>query len=92
MLFSQQTTIQLVDKINEAHAWEIEDMKQSVETMLRTSNTNREKRALATSGAFGFSMFGDNVGKVINPRCVLFVSVIVKIRIKVKLQKNINKH
>ena len=65
-----------MDKINEAHACEIEDMKQNVETMLRTSHTNREKRARASSGAAGFSMFGDNVGKVINPRCVLYVSVI----------------
>ena len=79
MLFSQKTTTQLVDKINEAHACEIEDMKERVESMLRTSNTNREKKARASSGASGFSMFGDNVGKVINPRCVLFVSVDVKI-------------
>ena len=51
-------------------------MKDKVETMMKTSRTNREKSARASAGAFGFSMFGDNVGKVINPRFVTYFYVI----------------
>ena len=54
--------------MNEDHAWEIEEMKKDVESMLSSSKTNREKRARAAAGVFGFSMFGDNVGKVVVPR------------------------
>ena len=69
--FSQKKTIQLVDKVNEAHAWETEAMKDSVEVMLKSSQTHREKSARANAGLVGFSMFGDNVGKIVNPRFVL---------------------
>ena len=72
-LFSQKKTVQLIDKVNEAHALKIEEMRDKVETMLRSSRTNRERSARASAGAFGFSMFGDNVGKVINPRFVLLL-------------------
>ena len=67
-IVSQKKTTELVDKVNEAHAWKVEEMQQKVELMLATSVTNREKSACATAGAMGFCMFGDNVGKVINPR------------------------
>ena len=46
-------------------------MKDKVEHMLKVSKNNREKGALATAGTSGFSLFGDNVGKVINPRSVI---------------------
>ena len=73
-LFSQKTTVDLIDRVSEAHAEKVEDMKDKVESMLRSSRTNREKSALASAGAFGFSLFGDNVGKVINPRFVLYTT------------------
>jgi len=66
--YSKKKTKDLVDQVNEDHAWEILEMKEEVESMLSTSKTNREKRARAAAGAFGFSMFGDNVGKVVVPR------------------------
>ena len=70
-MYSQKTAVSLVEQVNVAHAWKIEEMKGKVETMLRTCKTSRERSALATAGASGFSMFGDNVGKVINPRYIL---------------------
>ena len=65
---SKKKTKDLVDQVNEDHAWEIEEMKKDVESMLSSSKTNREKRSRAAAGVFGFSMFGDNVGKVVVPR------------------------
>ena len=53
-------------------------MKEKVEQMLSKDLTNREKAARASAGAFGFCMFGDNVGKVINPRCVLSIYCTIK--------------
>ena len=60
----------MVDKVNESHAWKIEDMQVKVGEMLATSVTAREKSACASAGAEGFSLYSDNVGKVINPRWV----------------------
>ena len=76
-LFSQKKATQLVDDVNEAHAEKVVDMKEKVETMMKVSRTNREKSARASAGAFGFSMFGDNVGKVINPRLVTFICFLI---------------
>ena len=66
--FSQKTAAQIADKVNDEHAWKIEEMKGKVETMLSSAVTNRERGALASAGAYGFCLFGDNVGKVVNPR------------------------
>ena len=65
---SQKTAVSLVDQVNVAHAWQLEEMKERVETMLSTGRNSREKSSMASAGASGFSMYGDNVGKVINPR------------------------
>ena len=43
-------------------------MKKNVEEMLSGSLTKREMKSKAKLGAGGFALFGDNVGKVINPR------------------------
>ena len=66
--FSQKTAAQIADKVNEEHAWKIEEMKGKVEQMLSSSVTNRERGAQASAGAYEFCLFGDNVGKVVNPR------------------------
>ena len=67
---SHKKAVEMVDKVNESHAWKIEDMQVKVGEMLATSVTAREKSACASAGAEGFSLYSDNVGKVINPRWV----------------------
>ena len=54
--------------MNEGHAWKIDSMKEKVEVMMSSSLTNRERAAQASAGVHGFCMFGDNIGKVVNPR------------------------
>ena len=43
-------------------------MKKEIEEMHKKEKTNRGLRARASAGGSGFALFGDNVGKVINPR------------------------
>ena len=58
----------IVDSVNEGFDWRILDMKNRIETMHRTENTRRGLKAKASAGAAGFALFGDNVGKIIQPR------------------------
>ena len=50
------------------HDWKIVKMKKEIETIHLDETTNRGLRAKATAGVGGFALFGDNVGKIINPR------------------------
>ena len=43
-------------------------MKKKVEDMHRSETTNRGLRAKASAGVQGYALFGDNVGKIVNPR------------------------
>ena len=57
-----------MDKINLEHDARILKMKLDVEKMYRDESTMRGLRARANSGVSGFALFGDNVGKIVNPR------------------------
>ena len=43
-------------------------MKQDIEKIYSEECTMRGLRARASSGVSGFALFGDNVGKIVNPR------------------------
>ena len=58
----------IVDSVNEGFDLRILDMKNRIETMHRTETTRRGLKAKASAGAAGFALFGDNVGKIIQPR------------------------
>ena len=47
-------------------------MKEETEKMHREETTLRGLRARASAGIGGFAFFGDNVGKIVNPRYLHF--------------------
>ena len=59
-----------MDRVNEDFAFKILMMKSKVEDMLSRKLNHRAMKKLAYNGAGGFSLFSDNVGKIINPRLV----------------------
>jgi hypothetical protein len=63
-----------LDKVNKDHDWKIQKMKEETEKMHREETTLRGLRARASAGIGGFAFFGDNVGKIVNPRYVHFKS------------------
>jgi hypothetical protein len=56
--------------VNKEHDWRIADMKNKVEALHNNETTRRGLKAGASAGVNGFALFGDNVGKIINPRYV----------------------
>ena len=66
----------ILDRVNKEHDLKIVEMKNKVETMHSTETTNRGLKSKAFAGGSGFSLFGDNVGKIINPRLVNFYIII----------------
>ena len=58
----------IVDSVNKYHDWKILDMKKKIEVIHSSEKTARGLRAKASAGVGGFSLFGDNVGKVVNTR------------------------
>ena len=66
--------MEIIDRVNEDFNKKILDMKVNVEEMVSGSLTKREMKSKSKLGAGGFSLFGDNVGKVINPRYFIFFS------------------
>ena len=69
--FSKKTALNIVDAVNEDYDWRILDMKDKIETMHKTETTRRGLKARASAGVAGFALFGDNVGKIIQPRWML---------------------
>ena len=67
-LYSKKTTVAILDNVNKHHDWKIVDMKSKIEEMHRSEKTARGLRARSSAGVGGFSLFGDNVGKIVNPR------------------------
>ena len=63
--YSKQTSVEIVDRVNEDHCREILDMKMKVEEAYSRGMTSRQMKA---TGCGGFSLFSDNVGKGIQPR------------------------
>ena len=58
---SKQTSLDIIDRVNEDFNKRILDMKENVEEMLSGSLTKREMKSKAKLGAGGFALFGDNV-------------------------------
>ena len=71
--FSKKTTVQILDNVNKEHDWQILDMKKKTEEMHITETTRRGLKARASAGVPGFALFGDNVGKIVNPRWVIIL-------------------
>ena len=65
---SKQTTVKLVDNVNKDYDLKIVDMKNKIEMLHISETTNRGLRSRASDGVGGFALFGDNVGKIVNPR------------------------
>ena len=57
-----------MDSVNQDHDSSILDMKNRIETAHRSETTSRGLRSRSCSGAGGFALFGDNVGKIQSPR------------------------
>ena len=68
MSLSKKTTVSIVDNVNKDHDYEIREMKNKIEALYNKETTNRNIKAVSSGGAGGFALFGDNVGKIINPR------------------------
>ena len=58
----------ILDNVNKDHALKIVEMKGAVEALHAKETTRRGMRAKANAGVGGFALFGDNVGKIVNPR------------------------
>ena len=65
---SKKTAVNLVDQVNVDHDAGVLKMKQDVERIHREETTQRALRAKASAGVSGFSLYGDNVGKIVQPR------------------------
>ena len=65
---SKKTTVNVIDNVNKDYDHKISDMKNKIETLYSSETTNRGLRAKGCSGIGGFALFGDNVGKIVNPR------------------------
>ena len=64
-IFSKQTSITFLDRVNQEHARPVIEMKENVENMHNEGLTTHQMKA---KGCGGHSLFSDNVGKVINPK------------------------
>ena len=58
----------ILDNVNKDHGLKILKMKNDVEALHGNETTRRGMRAKANAGVSGYALFGDNVGKIINPR------------------------
>ena len=68
-LYSKQTSVTILDRVNKDFARIIVEEKEKVENMYNTCQiTERGSRPSSNTGASGYGLFSDNVGKVINPR------------------------
>ena len=68
-LCSKKTAMTILDKVNEDHARNIIASKVEVEDMyINGQRTEKGLKVPTKPAAFGFCLFGDNVGKIINPR------------------------
>jgi hypothetical protein len=70
-VFSKKTAINIVDNVNKDHDWKVVKMRNDIQDIHSNETTNRGLRSKAASGVGGFALFGDNVGKIINPRLVI---------------------
>ena len=53
-----------MDQVVEGHADEVIEMKKKVEEMWESSDSKRVRRTKASEGIPGYSLFGDNVGRL----------------------------